>query len=552
MIKSYSLFILLFMPFLLLAQPKKWDAGLFLGVSNYQGDLVEPTVAQLDNSRLAYGVFAHYLFNPNIGARFNILSGNITSDDLDFDNRELRAFNFTASVIEVSGQLEWDLFGKKRFQMRADSTYSFKKTFSPYLFVGAGAVIFNPETDFSQTKIGGVEGMAERIEQDQNADFSNVRLTIPIGGGFRWDLNSRTQMGVELGMRTAFTDYLDGVSISGDPDDNDWYLFGGLSIATRLGGVDSDNDGIADKNDKCPESKGVDYLEGCPDSDGDGIGDAEDDCPRIAGSPEFAGCPDSDGDGISDKNDQCPHEQGSERLGGCPDRDNDGIIDKADDCPDVAGTIEKNGCPLLDSDNDGIADDEDRCPNEAGSPAFGGCPNDDQDNDGIKDSEDHCPTVRGLANMNGCPDTDSDGIADNLDNCPNVAGLPSNNGCPVPKAEEKEVLSFAMKNVRFRFNSAILLPESLPILDQIVDIMNRYPSYGLIMTGYTDSVGNDSANQHLSEKRANACRRYLMDKGIASHRLTSLGRGETNPIASNKTESGRQQNRRVEFELIQR
>lgn len=547
--KHYLIFTLFFIPFLLLAQPKKWDAGIFLGLSNYEGDLVEPTVAQLNNSRLAYGVFAHYLFNPSLGMRFNILSGGLAGDDLKFDNRVKRAFNFKTQISELSAQVEWDLLGKKRYQMRDDSTYNFKKTFSPYLFVGAGAAIFNPKTDFSQTS---VESLADRIQQDQNADYSKIQLAIPIGGGFKWDLNSRTQMGVELGLRTAFTDYLDGVSISGNPDRNDWYLFGGIFISKRLGGVDSDNDGIVDKEDSCPEIRGVDYLGGCPDSDKDGIGDADDDCPRAAGSPAMGGCPDTDGDGIVDKDDQCPNEKGSDRLEGCPDRDDDGIADKDDDCPDEAGVIEKSGCPVVDTDGDGIADEEDKCPTEAGEAELGGCPNVDQDNDGVRDEEDACPTVPGLANMKGCPDSDSDGVADNVDNCPNIAGLPINKGCPVLKEEEKEVLNLAMKNVRFRTNSAVLLPESFPILDQILDIMNRYPNYNLNMTGYTDSVGIDSANQQLSEKRARACLQYLRDKGVAAERMTAIGRGETNPIASNKNERGRRQNRRVEFELVQK
>lgn len=82
--------------------------------------------------------------------------------------------------------------------------------------------------------------------------------------------------------------------------------------------------------------------------------------------------PDTDGDGIPDKDDRCPQEKGIASLGGCPDRDGDGIADALDACPDKSGPADMKGCP--DSDGDGIADNVDRCPNEKGVAAMSGCP----------------------------------------------------------------------------------------------------------------------------------------------------------------------------------
>lgn len=82
--------------------------------------------------------------------------------------------------------------------------------------------------------------------------------------------------------------------------------------------------------------------------------------------------PDSDGDGVVDKDDNCPQEKGLPAMGGCPDRDGDGIVDALDVCPDKAGTPELKGC--ADTDGDGIADNVDRCPNEKGVKAMNGCP----------------------------------------------------------------------------------------------------------------------------------------------------------------------------------
>ena len=118
-----------------------------------------------------------------------------------------------------------------------------------------------------------------------------------------------------------------------------------------------------------------------------------------AGLAALNGCPDADGDGIADKDDRCPNEKGSKELQGCPDRDNDGVADKDDQCPDQKGLKQFNGCP--DTDGDGIPDKQDECPTQKGSAAMHGCP--DRDNDGIADNKDRCPDQAGPASNGGCP-----------------------------------------------------------------------------------------------------------------------------------------------------
>ena len=86
----------------------------------------------------------------------------------------------------------------------------------------------------------------------------------------------------------------------------------------------------------------------CKDTDDDGIYDRDDGCPEIYGLEEFNGCPDSDLDGIQDSEDECPDEYGLEEFNGCPDSDEDGIIDSEDDCPETYGYDKYNGCPNSD------------------------------------------------------------------------------------------------------------------------------------------------------------------------------------------------------------
>ena len=112
-----------------------------------------------------------------------------------------------------------------------------------------------------------------------------------------------------------------------------------------FGAQDTDNDGVSDKKDICPEVPGLKEFEGCPDTDGDGIPDNKDACPEEAGTPELNGCPDADGDGIADKDDACPNVAGEASLNGCPDSDGDGVPDKDDACPNESGEASNNGCP---------------------------------------------------------------------------------------------------------------------------------------------------------------------------------------------------------------
>lgn len=285
------------------------------------------------------------------------------------------------------------------------------------------------------------------------------------------------------------------------------------------------------------------------DTDGDGIADVFDACPTVPGLAAFAGCPDTDGDGIQDSQDDCPLIAGLVEFKGCPDTDGDGVPDNIDECPTVPGLVSNNGCPLerKDTDGDGVMDDVDLCPDVPGLSKFSGCP--DTDGDGIEDRLDKCPTVAGLAIFLGCPDTDGDGIEDSKDKCPNTYGPVSNHGCPIIEAADREVLSFAMKAVQFELGKATLKSESFSVLNQIVNIMKKYPDYKLVIEGHTDNTGTFDVNQKLSENRAKSCFDYLSQKGIPGSRMSYRGYGQTRPIADNSTYSGRTLNRRVEFNL---
>ncbi|APG60739.1 OmpA family protein [Christiangramia salexigens] len=265
---------------------------------------------------------------------------------------------------------------------------------------------------------------------------------------------------------------------------------------------------------------GIKFVFGGTDTDGDGIYDKDDECPETAGLPEFNGCPDTDGDGIEDREDACPNEAGLAEFDGCPDTDGDGVADPDDECPETAGLAELNGCP--DADGDGVRDDEDDCPEEAGPAENDGCP---------------------------WPDTDGDGILDKDDDCPEVAGVAASNGCPEPTAEVIKELNQYSKTVLFDLNKATIRKGSEEALNSIVEIMKEYPQTIFHIEGHTDSTGSDKYNLKLSKERAASVEKWLEEHGVPSNRLTSEGYGESQPIATNNTAAGRQDNRRVEISL---
>jgi OOP family OmpA-OmpF porin len=144
----------------------------------------------------------------------------------------------------------------------------------------------------------------------------------------------------------------------------------------------------------------------------------------------------------------------------------------------------------------------------------------------------------------GCPlDSDHDGVPDYLDKCP---GTPA--GLKVD-AEGCEVEELVLRGVNFRTNSAQLTPDSFVVLDAVLAVLRERPQARAEVRGYTDARGADAYNLKLSERRAAAVVDYLTAHGIARDALSATGLGKASPIASNDTEPGRAENRRVTIQF---
>jgi OmpA-OmpF porin, OOP family len=233
------------------------------------------------------------------------------------------------------------------------------------------------------------------------------------------------------------------------------------------------------------------------------------------------------------------------------DTDGDGIMDNNDKCPTVKGTGKYQGCPIPDTDGDGINDETDKCISEKGVVRYEGCPVPDKDGDGINDEDDKCPEVKGVARYQGCPipDQDGDGVNDEDDKCIDVAGIESNQGCPEIKDDIIKKVEFAAKNIFFETGKSTLKAVSFKNLNEIAKILAENASLQLDVEGHTDNTGNTEKNQILSDSRAKAVVAYLIKKGVAEERMTSVGFGQDQPVADNATAAGRAKNRRVELKL---
>ena len=372
---------------------------------------------------------------------------------------------------------------------------------------GAGYVVTNP-------------GDLMYYGIDANVKYSFMSLikskvidpSLTLGGGYTWlGDNSYGTVNPGAGLTFWFTENV-GLSLATVYKKS----FGDRSMSGDIYTPDSPS--------HFQHTAGLTFQFGGKDTDGDGIYDKDDACPTVAGLKQFNGCPDTDGDGIIDGSDACPTEFGLAALNGCPDKDGDGIADKDDACPDTAGLAKFKGCP-------------------------------DADGDGLADKDDKCPTVAGPISNQGCPvlDADKDGVADKDDDCPTVAGPASNRGCPEVTPEALQELKVQARSVFFNSGKSTFKTgdaATIASLDAIKEIFKNYPNAKWSIEGHTDSTGSDKLNQKLSEDRANAIKAVMIENGINPDNLTTVGFGESKPIASNKTKEGRAQNRRTEVRHV--
>jgi hypothetical protein len=177
-----------------------WELGLMAGGAGYMGDLNQNNPLQI--SGFSGGAYVKRNFNQYLGVRLNYTYGQIQAKDSESNNAQFRERNlqFKTSLNEFSGIIDFNFFN---FNIGGGT-----RQFTPYLFTGAGFVVFKPTV-----KVDGEKYRLDRLATEgQENGYSNVALTIPYGLGLRYNYKDTWSVFTEIGYRTPFTDYIDDVS----------------------------------------------------------------------------------------------------------------------------------------------------------------------------------------------------------------------------------------------------------------------------------------------------------------------------------------------------
>ncbi len=211
-----------FLPGLQAQYQHEWS--VFLGMSNYQGDLPEPHIELLE-SRLAGGVIYRWHGHDQWALRMQVLGGRISGDDRHARYRSSRKFRFSAPLIETAVMAEWKPFGRESHYFVG----RFRPHIGPYLFAGVGITYAPSKTECYR------EGKPPEYDPFSREMKQSWFLALPYGVGLRFDVHPDLSLGLEVGQRPVFSDLLDGVSNSGNPDRDDWYMFSGITLSWIIG-----------------------------------------------------------------------------------------------------------------------------------------------------------------------------------------------------------------------------------------------------------------------------------------------------------------------------
>ncbi len=256
-----ALIVFLFF-FKLSAFSQYWEAGGFIGASNYSGDLARRVV--LSETNISVGALGKYNFSEYWSWKFGINYAKVSGGDYNFKEYQKRNLEFFSHIWEIDNRVEFNFI---RF-----GTGVLSKRSTPFFFAGINMFYFNPKTDFRGSVVRlqplGTEG--QNIEG--NKRYKQIGIALPIGMGYKYSLSPNWVFGAEIGVRKTFTDHLDDVSgiypnfeklqsssgsaavalsdrsveldgrthlategnFRGDPTIKDWYFIAGISLTYRF------------------------------------------------------------------------------------------------------------------------------------------------------------------------------------------------------------------------------------------------------------------------------------------------------------------------------
>ncbi len=377
--------------------------------------------------------------------------------------------------------------------------------FSPYVYVGAGAMHYVRKDG---TGFGYPPGA------------SDVSVYIPFGIGFEAFVNKTSAVTFDFGYRI-----LDGRTDNFASGSSDSYPTFKAGYTMYFGTNDEDDDDEDEVNNGTERMMGLDPNN--PDTDADGLTDGKE--LKVYKTNPLQS--DTDGDGIKDGEEVWRYQTDPLRA----DTDGDGLNDGDE-------IFTYNTDPLkADTDKDGLTDGEEILTYKT-DPL-----NADSDHDGVGDADEVFTYKTNPLNA----DTDGGSVDDGTEIQRGSNPLMAVDDVPARKGPALEVgKSMVLEGLTFKPWSAEITPESENVLQQVLEMLTLYPDVEVEIRGYTDDAGPRARNMKISAERAQAVKRWLEVRGIYGTRLRTKGLGPDEPRASNKTEEGRELNRRVELYRI--
>ena len=216
---------------LLAQKPARWEVGGGIGVLGYLGDLGQNDfIAREFNP--SFHSFARRYVSDYFSIKSSLTMGQISGRDSYYSTRQSRNFVMDSPLVEFSTVVEWDLLDINPEYYR----YKYRLTgiCTPYFFAGIGGVYTNPVVNFDETQTP-YPWIIDGIKKDIESPHSKYHVVFPLGVGFKYDFSPCWGLSVEAGFRVTMTDYLDGVSYSGNPKKTDAYEMVSVSFMHRLG-----------------------------------------------------------------------------------------------------------------------------------------------------------------------------------------------------------------------------------------------------------------------------------------------------------------------------
>lgn len=490
--------------------------------------LVNTTYSQNEQKKISHPLVGALTLSAEAGATFSYTdysttkNGFIWRGSLDYFLPIYANHLVGIKLFGGTGNLRGNDEGKVPTDFKTDIsyfgsgiTYGYRITekLFPTIFAGVSYLSFDPKDDRSNQLPNNIDGKYEKNDINLNTEI-----------GLKYIITDLLTFNVNVGATFNFNDWLDDIE-KGTKKDIFYTAMAGLTF-NLMPIKDSDNDGVNDSEDLCPDTPaGIEV--------------------------DIFGCPfDTDKDGVADYLDKCPDTPARVPVNanGCPiDTDKDGIPDYLDRCPNtpVGAKVNRNGC-ALDTDGDMVPDLIDKCPKTPKGIRVDslGCPV-DLDKDRVPDYLDKCPNtpVGVLVDNTGCPlDTDRDGVADYLDKCPNTpsGARVTMDGCSDSFQEYVFYASTIFEGEETKFS-----PNAFDELDKVIARIKLQPKSEWRIEGYTDNQGEPENNIILSLRRARAIYNYFISNGLNKNKFEVVGLGADFPIADNATPEGRVLNRRV-------